>query len=67
MLELVWDRERMSSELAVATDLSRPAASQHLKVLRDAELVIVRSDGNRRLYRADNEKLPELRTFLDDF
>ncbi|HJW61993.1 MAG TPA: metalloregulator ArsR/SmtB family transcription factor, partial [Actinomycetes bacterium] len=53
MLELVWDAERSSSELAEAAALTRPAASQHLKVLRDAGLVQVRVDGNQRLYRVD--------------
>ncbi len=67
MLELVWDREWTSTELAEATDLSRPAASQHLKVLREAELIVVRPDGNRRLYRAHIENLAELRAFLNDF
>ena len=50
MLELVWDAERSSSELADAVALTRPAASQHLKVLRDAGLVQVRVDGNQRLW-----------------
>jgi DNA-binding transcriptional ArsR family regulator len=51
MLRLVWDAERPASELAEAAGLSRPAASQHLKQLRDAGLVSVRVDANRRLYR----------------
>jgi DNA-binding transcriptional ArsR family regulator len=63
MLRLAWDGERTSSELAEAAGLSRSAASQHLKVLRDAGLVHVRVDANRRLYQVD----PELRAFLDDF
>ena len=67
MLELVWDRERTSTELADAAALTRPAASQHLKVLREAGLVSVRAAGNRRLYRANAEKLDELRAFLDGF
>ena len=53
MLRLAWDAERTSSELADAAGLSRSAASQHLKVLRDAGLVQVRVDANRRLYRVD--------------
>ena len=67
MLELVWEGERSSSELATRCRLSRPATSQHLRVLRDAELVSVRADGNRRLYRARVERLAELRTMLDRF
>ena len=67
MLELVWQGERSSSELATQCRLSRPATSQHLRVLRDAELVSVRADGNRRLYLARVERLAELRTMLDQF
>ena len=67
MLELTWDRERSPSELASSCRLSRPATSQHLKVLREADLVSVRLDGNRRLYRARADRLAELRALLDAF
>jgi len=67
MLALAWDRERSSSELARRCRLSRPAASQHLKVLRDADLVTVRSEGNRRWYRARADRLAELQAMLDRF
>lgn len=67
MLELVWDRERSPSDLARRCQLSRPATSQHLKVLRQADLVNVRLEGNRRFYRARAERLAELRTMLDEF
>jgi DNA-binding transcriptional ArsR family regulator len=67
MLELVWDAERSSSELADAVAMTRPAASQHLKVLRDAGLVRVRVDGNQRLYRVDADRLAEVRRQLEGF
>lgn len=67
MLRLAWDAECTSSELADAAGLSKSAASQHLKVLRDAGLVHVRVDANRRLYRVDPERLATLRAFLDEF
>ena len=67
MLRLVWDRERPATELADAAGLSKSAASQHLKLLRDAGLVSVRVDANRRLYRADLERVGELASFLDEF
>ena len=67
ILNLVWDDERSSSELARRCKLSRPAASQHLKVLRDADLVTVRSEGNRRLYRVRADRMARLRALLDDF
>lgn len=67
MLRLVQDEERTSSELSEAAGLSRSAASQHLRILRDAGLVHVRVDANRRYYRADLERLAALRSSLDDF
>lgn len=67
MLSLVLDRERSSSELASRCRLSRPAASQHLKVLRDAGLVTRREEGNHRMYRAHLARLAEVRAMLDDF
>ena len=67
MLALVWERERSSSDLARCCQLSRPAASQHLKVLREADLVSVRTEGNRRWYRVRADRLEELRAMLDRF
>jgi DNA-binding transcriptional ArsR family regulator len=67
MLRLVRDQERTSSDLAAATGLTRSAASQHLRILREAGLVHVRVDANRRLYRADLERLAALRSSLDEF
>jgi DNA-binding transcriptional ArsR family regulator len=49
------------------TDVSRPAISFHLRVLRDAGLVAERRDGTRRLYRARSEGFAEVRDFLDEF
>jgi DNA-binding transcriptional ArsR family regulator len=48
-------------------DVSRPAISQHLRVLRDAGLVVERRDGTRRLYRVRPEGFHELRSFLEQF
>ena len=67
MLQFVADVERTSSELAGRCRLSRPATSQHLKVLREADLVSVRADGNRRLYRARADRVAEILTMLDSF
>jgi DNA-binding transcriptional ArsR family regulator len=67
MLRLASDAERTSSELAEAAGLSRSAASQHLKVLREAGLMHARVDANRRLYQVDVQRLAALRAFLDDF
>jgi DNA-binding transcriptional ArsR family regulator len=67
MLRLVLDRELPVSEIAERVGLSQPAASQHLKVLRDAGLVRGRVDGRRRLYRVDLEGLQRLRRQLDAY
>jgi DNA-binding transcriptional ArsR family regulator len=67
LLRLVLDRELPVSELAERVGLSQPAASQHLKVLRDAGLVRGRVDGRRRLYRVDGEGLDRLRGELDAY
>lgn len=67
MLRLVLDRELPVNELAERTGMSQPAASQHLKVLRDAGLVRGRVDGRRRLYRVDIEGLDRLRRDLDAY
>jgi DNA-binding transcriptional ArsR family regulator len=67
MLELAWDRERSPSDLAGRCQLSRPATSQHLRVLREAGLVSFRLEKNRRLYRARADRLAELRAMLDEF
>lgn len=57
ILGLVWDRELSASEIADRFDSTFGAVSQHLAVLRDAQLVSVRRDGNRRYYRANREAL----------
>lgn len=67
MLELVRDRELPAGELAAAFDVSRPAVSRHLRVLREAGLVHERRQGRLRLYRADPEPLAELRDWLDGY
>jgi DNA-binding transcriptional ArsR family regulator len=67
MLRLVWDGERPATELADAAGLSKSAASQHLKLLREAGLVQVRVDATRRLYRADLARVAEVAGFLDEF
>ena len=67
ILRLVLDRELPVGELAEQVGLSQPAASQHLKVLRDAGLVRGRVDGRRRLYRVDVEGLERLRQELDAY
>lgn len=67
MLRLVWSAERTSTDLAERTGMSRPATSQHLRVLRDADLVTVRIDGNRRWYRAGRDRLARVRALVEGF
>jgi DNA-binding transcriptional ArsR family regulator len=54
-------------ELASELPVSRPAVSQHLRVLKDAGLVIDRPDGNRRIYQVHPDGLASLRADLDQF
>ena len=67
ILTLVRDEELSAGEIASHFDVTRPAISQHLTVLKGAGLVSERRDGTRRLYRARPEGLAELRSFLDRF
>ena len=68
ILRLVWSEELPAAAIADEfRDVSRPAISQHLAVLKDANLVTERRDGTRRLYRADTDTMAELRAFLDDY
>jgi DNA-binding transcriptional ArsR family regulator len=67
ILRLVWDSELSAGEIATHFDVSRPAVSQHLAVLRDVGLVSERRAGTRRLYRASPQALSDLKAFLDEF
>ena len=67
ILKLVRDRELSAGEIASRFDVTRPAVSQHLAVLREAQLVSERREGTRRLYRARPEGMAGLREFLEDF
>jgi DNA-binding transcriptional ArsR family regulator len=67
ILEFVWDTERASSDVAQGCGISKPAASQQLKALLNADLVTVRMRGPHRLYRARIDKLAELRELLENF
>ncbi|WP_425409584.1 ArsR/SmtB family transcription factor [Hyphococcus sp.] len=53
--------------LAEGLPVSRPAVSQHLKVLKDAGLVTEQREGVRRIYRLDTEGIGELRSYFDRF
>ena len=59
--------ERAVGELVERLDLSQPAVSKHLRVLREAHLVEVRPDGQRRLYRVRPEALVELDVWLEPY
>ena len=67
ILRLVRDDELPAGEIAAHFEITRPAVSQHLAVLKEAGLVDERRNGTRRLYRARLEGLEQLREFLDDF
>ena len=67
ILELVREQELSAGEIASQFEITRPAISQHLGVLKEAGLVDERRNGTRRMYRARPEGLAGLKTFLDAF
>src|SRR5919109_2581564 len=67
IFERLAERPRAVGELARELPVSRPAVSQHLKVLKDAGLVVGTPVGNRRVYEVDPEGLAALRDYLDGF
>lgn len=67
IFERIAERPRAVGELADTLPVSRPAVSQHLRVLKDAGLVRDHAVGNRRVYQLDPDGLAELRTYLDGF
>jgi DNA-binding transcriptional ArsR family regulator len=71
MRQAIFDRlsdgPRAVGDLAGTLPVSRPAVSQHLRVLKDVGLVVDRREGTRRLYQVDPAGLAVLRTYLDQF
>jgi len=67
ILELVRDGELTAGEIASAFDVTRPAVSQHLTVLKHAGLLAERREGTKRLYRARVEGLADVREFIETF
>jgi DNA-binding transcriptional ArsR family regulator len=67
IFERIADRPRAVGELASELPVSRPAVSQHLKVLKNAGLVMDRADGTRRIYQLRPDGLGALRADLDRF
>jgi len=65
IVEMLAQRELSAGEIAGRFAVSGPAISQHLKVLRDAQLVRVRAEAQRRIYELDPDGLGELHTWLD--
>jgi DNA-binding transcriptional ArsR family regulator len=67
VLELLRQGPRPVGDIARDLPVSRPAVSQHLRVLKEAGLVTERRDGTRRLYRIDPDGLAAIRDYFDDF
>jgi DNA-binding transcriptional ArsR family regulator len=67
IFERLADEPRAVGEIARELPVSRPAVSQHLKVLKDAGLVVDQRLGNRRMYRIDPDGVGALRAYLDQF
>ena len=67
ILEQLAERPRAVGELARGLPVSRPAVSQHLRVLKSARLVSERPEGTRRVYRVDPNGIVALRAYFEDF
>ena len=67
IFELLADGPRPVGEIAAEFPVTRPAISQHLKVLKDAGLVMDRAAGTRRIYQLNPERLAALRAYFDQF
>jgi len=67
ILGLVWEGERTAGDIADRFDISRPAVSQHLGVLLECDLIVVRREGTRRLYVANHQAVASLRKDLETF
>lgn len=67
IIECLVERPRAVVDLARELPISRPAVSQHLKVLKGAGLVVDQPVGNRRVYHVEPDALAELRAHLDGF
>ena len=67
ILRLIWSQERPAGDVAAHFEISRPAVSKHLRILREAGLVEERREGTQRLYRARPEGLADARRFLESF
>lgn len=67
IFELLQTGPQAVGELAAELPVSRPAVSQHLRVLKEAGLVSERPEGTRRIYRLDPQGLDELRAYFDRF
>jgi len=67
IFEALREQPKSVGELAAGMPVSRPAVSQHLKVLESARLVSAEPQGNRRLYSIKRDGLDELRQYLESF
>jgi DNA-binding transcriptional ArsR family regulator len=67
VFERLREGPRPVGDIARGLPVSRPAVSQHLRVLKDAGLVTERRDGTRRLYRIDPDGLAAIRDYFDEF
>jgi DNA-binding transcriptional ArsR family regulator len=67
LLERLTAGPRPAGELAAGLPISRPAVSQHLRVLREAQLVSEQREGTKRIYRLNPKGLTELRAYFDNF
>ncbi len=64
IVELLAQRDRSAGEIVARFDMSAPAISQHLKLLREARLITVRTEGQKRIHSLDREGLDEIAAWV---
>src|SRR5258706_10923402 len=67
IFEKLHDRPLAVVDIADGLPISRPAVSQHLKILKEAKLITLKTDGNKNIYALDREGIVAMRDYLDKF
>ncbi|MES2375970.1 MAG: metalloregulator ArsR/SmtB family transcription factor [Bacteroidota bacterium] len=67
IFEKLQERPLAVVDISAGLPVSRPAVSQHLKVLKEAKLITLRTDGNKNIYELNREGILAMRNYLDKF
>jgi DNA-binding transcriptional ArsR family regulator len=67
ILRLVWGQELSAGKIAEVFEITRPAISQHIRVLKKANLIQERREGTRRYYKTNHARLAQIQSFIASF